>query len=130
MLRRVLELCLRAGARLAEPGEFTLRAFTNGRIDLSLAEAVRDVVASRTERALRQALGQAASRGSILHLSLKRDGEQEDVYFLNDEPGRKAVAKIQSGEISLAGLWPEIEPYVEMEEKPDIFTFLIFYSIC
>ncbi len=74
------------------------------------------------DEALRQALGQAASRGSILHLSLKRDGEQEDVYLLNDEPGRKAVARIQSGELSLAGLWPEVEPYVEMEEKPDIFT--------
>jgi len=39
-LRRILELCLREGARLASPGEFTLRAFLNGRIDLAQAEAV------------------------------------------------------------------------------------------
>jgi len=61
-LRRALELCLRGGARLAEPGEFTLRAFLNGRIDLAQAEAVLDVVQARTEAGLRLAVDQLGGR--------------------------------------------------------------------
>ena len=48
VLRQVIELCVAAGARLAEPGEFTMRAFLNGRIDLTQAEAVRDLIDSQT----------------------------------------------------------------------------------
>ena len=61
-LRRILELCLRQGARLASPGEFTLRAFINGRIDLAQAEAVLDIVRARTEAGLRAAVGQLEGR--------------------------------------------------------------------
>jgi tRNA modification GTPase len=57
-LRRVLELTLRHGARLAEPGEFTKRAFLNGRIDLSQAEAVLDVIRAKTEESEKLALEQ------------------------------------------------------------------------
>jgi tRNA modification GTPase len=48
VLRHIVEMCLAAGARLAEPGEFTMRAFLNGRIDLTQAEAVRDLIDSQT----------------------------------------------------------------------------------
>jgi tRNA modification GTPase len=48
VLRHIVELCVGAGARLAEPGEFTMRAFLNGRIDLTQAEAVRDLIDSQT----------------------------------------------------------------------------------
>jgi tRNA modification GTPase len=48
VLRRIVELALERGARLAEPGEFTMRAFLNGRIDLTQAEAVRDLIDSQT----------------------------------------------------------------------------------
>ena len=48
VLRHVVELALARGARLAEPGEFTMRAFLNGRIDLTQAEAVRDLIESQT----------------------------------------------------------------------------------
>lgn len=48
VLGHILELCISAGARLAEPGEFTMRAFLNGRIDLTQAEAVRDLIDSQT----------------------------------------------------------------------------------
>jgi tRNA modification GTPase len=48
VLRHIFELCIAAGARLAEPGEFTMRAFLNGRIDLTQAEAVRDLIDSQT----------------------------------------------------------------------------------
>lgn len=55
-LQRVLELCLEQGARLANPGEFTLRAFLNGRIDLAQAEAVLDVIQAKTQASLRVAM--------------------------------------------------------------------------
>jgi len=48
VLRHIVEMCVSAGARLAEPGEFTMRAFLNGRIDLTQAEAVRDLIDSQT----------------------------------------------------------------------------------
>jgi tRNA modification GTPase len=48
VLRHIVELCVAAGARLADPGEFTMRAFLNGRIDLTQAEAVRDLIDSQT----------------------------------------------------------------------------------
>ncbi|MCS7260192.1 MAG: tRNA uridine-5-carboxymethylaminomethyl(34) synthesis GTPase MnmE [Anaerolineae bacterium] len=61
-VRRILELVLTHGARLAEPGEMTLRAFLNGRIDLAQAEAVLDIVRARTESALRVAVAQLGGR--------------------------------------------------------------------
>jgi tRNA modification GTPase len=57
-VRKVLELAVKSGARLAEPGEFTKRAFLNGRIDLTQAEAVMDVIAADTELALASAVKQ------------------------------------------------------------------------
>ncbi|MBD7916129.1 tRNA uridine-5-carboxymethylaminomethyl(34) synthesis GTPase MnmE [Clostridium sp. Sa3CUN1] len=60
---KVLENTLKAGARLAEPGEFTKRAFLNGRIDLSQAEAVMDLITAKTELAMKSALMQ--SGGSL-----------------------------------------------------------------
>jgi tRNA modification GTPase len=57
-LRQVMELALHCGARLAQPGEFTLRAFLNGRIDLAQAEAVLDMVQAKTNAGLRMALQQ------------------------------------------------------------------------
>lgn len=54
-VRELVAACLAAGARMAEPGEFTQRAFLNGRIDLTQAEAVRDTIESRTEAQLRLA---------------------------------------------------------------------------
>jgi tRNA modification GTPase len=58
-VKSVLELILRSGARMAEPGEFTKRAFLNGRIDLSQAEAVIDLIRSKSERAFQVARKQA-----------------------------------------------------------------------
>lgn len=61
--KKVLELVLNNGARLAEPGEFTKRAFLNGRIDLSQAEAVMDIIDSKTELSRKTAMNQL--EGSI-----------------------------------------------------------------
>ena len=57
-MKRILELAVKCGARLAEPGEFTKRAFLNGRIDLSQAEAVIDVIQSKNEYALQSSVSQ------------------------------------------------------------------------
>ncbi len=64
-VRKVLELLLRSGARLAEPGEFTKRAFLNGRLDLSQAEAVMDIIESKTDKSYEVSLKQL--EGSLSH---------------------------------------------------------------
>ncbi|MEN2766789.1 tRNA uridine-5-carboxymethylaminomethyl(34) synthesis GTPase MnmE [Ornithinibacillus xuwenensis] len=65
-VNRVLEIVLSQGARLAEPGEFTKRAFLNGRIDLSQAEAVMDLIRAKTDKAMNVALKQMDGRLSNL----------------------------------------------------------------
>ena len=60
LLSRILELILAAGVRLADPGEFTKRAFLNGRIDLTRAEAVIDILAAKTRKGIDQAQAQLA----------------------------------------------------------------------
>ncbi|MEC1374514.1 tRNA uridine-5-carboxymethylaminomethyl(34) synthesis GTPase MnmE [Heyndrickxia oleronia] len=72
-VNRVLQLVLRYGARLAEPGEFTKRAFLNGRIDLSQAEAVMDLIRAKTDRAMNMALGQMEGRLSKLIQKLRQE---------------------------------------------------------
>lgn len=58
VMKRILDLCLKNGADLAEPGEFTKRAFLNGRIDLTQAEAVIDVINSKTEKEAKSSMNQ------------------------------------------------------------------------
>lgn len=65
VLRQVIDACLASGARLAEAGEFTLRALANGRMDLAEAEAVRDLIDAQTSTAARQAVRQL--RGEFSH---------------------------------------------------------------
>ena len=73
---KVLETVIKAGARLAEPGEFTKRAFLNGRIDLSQAEAVMDIITAKTDLAMKSALMQSTG-----HLSKEINRLRE--YMLN-----------------------------------------------
>ncbi len=65
LLRRVLDICLKLDARLADPGEFTLRALANGQIDLSQAEAIRDLIDANSVAMTRQAIRQL--RGEFSH---------------------------------------------------------------
>ena len=74
------------------------------------------------DEVLRGALKMATERGTMIHMVVDRDGASEDVYFLNDESSRQALAKIESGELRLSGLKAKGQPYVEAEEPPDIFT--------
>lgn len=72
-VNRVLQLVLNNGARLAEPGEFTKRAFLNGRIDLSQAEAVIDLIRAKTDKAMNIALEQMGGRLSKLIAKLRQE---------------------------------------------------------
>ena len=80
VMRQILELCLENGAELAEPGEFTKKAFLNGRIDLSQAEAITDLINSKSEKEAKEFLEE---RG------LKTDeyipNRLEEGYGLNNE---------------------------------------------
>lgn len=108
-MKRVLETVLKNGARIAEPGEFTKRAFLNGRIDLSQAEAVMDVIQAKNEYALKSSMEQL--RGSVMR-AIKEIREQL-LYH---------IAYIESAlddpeHISLEGYPQELKEVVEKEIK-------------
>jgi DNA replication protein len=85
----------------------------------SLAEEGKPV-----EEVLGYALEMAVKRGTILHLVIDMGEVPEDAYFLNTEVDRRAVAKIQNGELTLAGLktGKSTQPAIDTEPIPDIFT--------
>lgn len=108
ILRRILELTLKAGARLAEPGEFTKRAFLNGRLDLTQAEAVMDLIRAKSDASLRLALGQLKGsltqkirmmRETILamiaQLEATIDFPEEDIEELATKEVRIAIVALQ-----------------------------------
>ncbi len=103
----VLDATLASGARLAEPGEFTRRAFLNGRIDLAQAEAVADLIHSRTELALRAANEQLAGKLSqrinqlrddmlktLAHVEAYIDFPEEDIA---EETKDQLLGRLESG---------------------------------
>jgi len=109
ILQRIIELFVEKGARLAQPGEFTLRSFLNGKMDLTQAEAVADLIASSSEGGHSVAMRQM--RGGFSHeiqrlrdelvnfaslIELELDFAEEDVEFANREQLRATIHKIQS----------------------------------
>src|SRR3989338_4222031 len=70
-VHEILKLAISKGARLAEPGEFTKRAFLNGRIDLAQAEAVLDIITAKTEKSLNAAERQLAGGLSKIIKNIK-----------------------------------------------------------
>jgi tRNA modification GTPase len=106
--QKLLEVLVEQGARLAMPGEFTQRAFLNGKMDLSQAEAVADVIASSNAAAHRLALNQMRGgfsteigelRGQLLHFTamveLELDFAEEDVEFADRTELRKLADKVE-----------------------------------
>ena len=74
MTNEILQLLIRSGARMAEPGEFTKRAFLNGRVDLTQAEAVMDLIRAKTDKAMAVAVSlnlMGRSRISLTTLAKK-----------------------------------------------------------
>ncbi|NOU18047.1 MAG: tRNA uridine-5-carboxymethylaminomethyl(34) synthesis GTPase MnmE [Bacteroidales bacterium] len=107
--QQILELLVRNGARLAQPGEFTLRAFLNGKMDLSQAEAVADLISSSSEAARRVALQQMRGgfsdqlknlRDQLLHfialIELELDFSEEDVEFADRTQLKNLITEILS----------------------------------
>lgn len=110
VVKRVLQALLNHGARLAEPGEFTKRAFLNGRLDLSQAEAVMDLIRSKTDRARQIALRQVEGRLSkrigelrqilietLAHIEVTIDYPEHDVEEVTQALLREKCKQVQAG---------------------------------
>lgn len=108
IIQQLVQLFIKKGARLAQPGEFTLRAFLNGRMDLSQAEAVADLIASESESshavAIQQMRGGFSNeikhlREELIHfasmIELELDFGEEDVEFANRDDLKELILKIQ-----------------------------------
>jgi len=106
--QRILQLLIAKGATMARPGEFTQRAFLNGKMDLSQAEAVADLIASTTRAAQKVAMNQmrggfsaelASLRGELLNfialIELELDFSEEDVEFADRAQLKQLVSKIE-----------------------------------
>ncbi|MGB9715416.1 MAG: tRNA uridine-5-carboxymethylaminomethyl(34) synthesis GTPase MnmE [Thermodesulfovibrionales bacterium] len=119
-LRKTLELVLKEGARLAEPGEFTKRAFINGRLDLSQAEAVLDLIKAKTDEsrkiALQQLQGNLSQKISILRDTLKEicanieayiDFPEDDIETTTIEELRKTMKDVKVELLSLLKTYEE-----------------------
>ena len=109
ILSQILDTCLTAGARLAQPGEFTQRAFLNGKMDLAQAEAVGDLIVATSEASRRTALHQLRGgfsadlndlRDKLIHFSamieLELDFAEEDVEFADRDDFRKFLTRIKN----------------------------------
>lgn len=107
--QRILQLLITKGARMARAGEFTQRAFLNGKMDLSQAEAVADLIASTNKAAQKVAIHQMRGgfsseltnlRGQLLHfiamIELELDFSEEDVEFADRDQLKNLVAKIEA----------------------------------
>ena len=112
VMQRIMELVLKAGARPAEPGEFTKRAFVNGRIDLSQAEAVIDIINAENDYALKSAVTQL--KGSVSEkIRLQRSALLEQIAYIEaalDDP--EHIEMEGYGQVLLPKL-QEIEDCVE-----------------
>ncbi len=109
IIERVIQLLVKAGARAAQPGEFTLRAFLNGKMDLSQAEAVADLIASNSAASHQVAMQQMRGgfsnilkqlREQLIHfaslIELELDFSEEDVEFANREQLKGLVLEINT----------------------------------
>ncbi|WP_236975612.1 tRNA uridine-5-carboxymethylaminomethyl(34) synthesis GTPase MnmE [Membranihabitans maritimus] len=107
ILQKVLEVCIQYGARMAKAGEFTLRAFLNGKMDLTQAEAVADLIASESKGAHDLAIKQmrggfsqeiARLREQLIHfaslIELELDFSEEDVEFADRDDLKDLIRKI------------------------------------
>lgn len=107
ILQQVMNALIESGCRIAEPGEFTMRAFMNGKLDLSQAEAVADLIASESKRAHEIALNQlkgnfsnelAELRDQLIHFAslveLELDFAEEDVEFADRTELLELVTKV------------------------------------
>jgi len=131
--RRVLELVLAHGCRLAEPGEFTQRAFLNGRIDLAQAEAVLDIIRAKTDSALK--IGTRQLEG-LLSREIRRTREallealsllEANIDFPEEDPGRFESGRIRQG---LVAADEKLKGLLESSKSGRVFREGIHVVIC
>ena len=109
MLRQVIDLCLKLDARLAEPGEFSLRALANGRMNLAQAEAVRDLIDAQTAASARQAVRQMRGEFSNQLQPIKDDlldvivVLESALEFVEDDLPEMQAASVKVRLIDIAG---------------------------
>lgn len=116
MMKRVLEVLLQSGARLADPGEFTRRAFLNGRIDLAQAEAVIDVINSKNDYALKASVSQlkGSISGKIRELREKLLMESAYIEAALDDPEHYSLDEWRPGfEITIKRLREDVRKLIQ-----------------
>ena len=109
VVHRILELAINHGARMAQPGEFTKRAFLNGRLDLSQAQSVMDIIQARTDASLRMAAGHLQGAFSeeiqsmrhcileiIAHLEASIDFPEDDIEDVAKQEAEEKISGIKN----------------------------------
>jgi tRNA modification GTPase len=132
-LRKILELILKYGVRLAEPGEFTKRAFLNGRIDLSKAEAVLDIIRAKTDTALKLGIEQLKGglaqrikifRGQLIdilaHVEADIDFSEEEIDIYSNKTLKHKLEDVIK----------QLESIIEDSQKVNFFREGIKVTIC
>ena len=113
MVKKILELVIKSGARAAEPGEFTKRAFLNGRIDLSQAEAVMDVIQAKNEYALKSSVSQLSGAVSKKIKELREQILYEIAFIESSLDDPEHISLDGYGE----KLLPELEDWLKKAER-------------
>lgn len=146
VLKEIVRLCIAEGARIAKPGEFTERAYLNGKIDLLQAEAVADLIHSQSSRARSAAAGQLQGQLSmringlreqlinlLAHIEANLDFAEEEIPMIAREKIMKSLAKIKTGlddliSTSVRGRLLRTGLRIALAGKPNVGKSSIFNS--
>ena len=123
VMQKILETVLKYGARAAEPGEFTKRAFLNGRIDLSQAESVIDIINAKNDFALQSSVSQL--RGSVLEkIKDLRAAIIHEIAFIEsalDDPEHVDIESYpQKLLITVNSLWKTVDKMLESADRKSV----------
>ena len=125
ILEEILSDLIQRGCRLANPGEFTYRAFQNGKIDLTQAEAVADLIGAKNKQALllanKNLKGNLSTKIGILQTSILRQHSNIEAFidFPEDDIGEEKTAHIIA---NLQGICSELSDLIEIGKKTDAFN--------
>lgn len=131
-IRRCLQRCLDEGARLAEPGEFTKRAFLNGRLELSQAEAVMEIIRAKTDRGLKLALQELEGKSGqviaeleeiLMHLNAMVDASLDFPDEVGDIDQSEAVVRLKA-------VVAKIDHLLEAGKRAEVYRDGVQIAIC
>ena len=130
ILQKLVQACCRAGARMAGPGEFTMRAFLAGRLDLMQAEAVLGIIHAQDPEQLQNGLSQLAGGVShplqsireslvhlLAHLEAGLDFAEEDIEFISAE---ELTSQLEAILLQVQNLWTQIQQRDEVNRLPEV----------